>query len=309
MPPARKKLSLTTRWILGILALSVITTFALLLYHSPSNQLQLIFCNVGQGDAAIIQLRHLQLLIDGGPDDRVIGCLDHYLPLGDKTLELVILTHPQADHLNGLIPVFDRYRVQQFATPPVGNTTVGYQELRHQLELHPDTRVINLYAHDQIRLTNQLSALVIWPQASWAAAHLAKVPELDPSQPVLGATTTRNLNDFSQVVHLRYQDFDALFSGDADQNIQDEILAAGLTPSSIEVLKVPHHGSATGLLPEFINQLAPQLAVISVGKNSYGHPSDKILQLLQQKASQVLRTDQQGDIQVITDGHHWWIGD
>jgi competence protein ComEC len=301
-------LTISTRWILGLLLLAIITTFALLTFSPSQDQLQLIFCDVGQGDATIIQYQNTQTLIDGGPNTQVINCLDQHLPLGDKTIELVILTHPQADHLSGLIEIFDYYQVQRFALPPVGNTTASYQALLDQFTTHPQVQLINLYAGDQLQLTPQVQATVLWPDRRWAAAHLAQGSiDLDSSHPVLGATTTSDLNDFSLVLHLQYGDFDVLLTGDADRYIQDDILATSLTPSQIEILKIPHHGSATGLLTEFLTQTSPQLSVISVGKNSYGHPSQDLINQLQQNGSKVLTTDQHGDINILSNSHHWWV--
>ena len=123
---------------------------------------------------------------------------------------------------------------------------------------------------------------------------------------ILGASVG-DLNDYSLVFLLRYGSFDAVFTGDADRRVEDNYTGLALPDNSIEVLKVPHHGSRTGMTQEFIHWLRPKLAVISVGKNSYGHPTREALDLLQSIGSIVKRTDIDGDIEIVSDGRGWNI--
>lgn len=298
-----------TRWLFALLALAIITVTAILVLRPPSDRLQLIFCDVGQGDAAIVQLHQVQMIIDVGPGDQILACLDRHLPLGDRQLEFVTISHPQADHAQGLIAILDHYQVDHIALPPVGNSADFFQTILNQLSHYPQNRITNLYSNDQLKFSSDLHIKILWPDQQWTTANLSTSPHLSSSSPILGVSTTRDLNDFSLVLHLQYQDFDALFTGDAGQDIQEQILSSHLTPSHIEVLKVPHHGSRTGLLTDFLNQLSPDLSIISVGKNSYGHPSYQIIQRLRDSGSRVLRTDQVGDITISSDGHHWWVGE
>ena len=118
---------------------------------------------------------------------------------------------------------------------------------------------------------------------------------------VLGAQTSNNRNDFSLVFHLKYGQFDALLTGDADERVQDEIMAVSAIPE-VEVFKVPHHGSKTGMIDEYLEAANPDLAVACVGKNQWGHPTEEILERLSNRAIEILRTDQDGEVEIVTDG-------
>lgn len=255
----------------------------------PDGKLHVVFCNVGQGDAAYIRTPNNQdMLIDGGPDNKVLSCLGKYMPFYDRTIDLVLLTHPQKDHLQGLISVVERYTVKHFVIGVVGNETEGYRKLVEAIQKKKvPTR--NLYLGDTFSL-GSVKFSVLWPERSWVS-----------DKSVLGLSTDTGLNSFSYFLHLSYGSFDALFTGDGDSRIQPEIMRQANLPD-IEVLKFPHHGSKTGILPEFLDKIHPELAVISVGKNSYGHPSKEAIELLSNRAIRIKRTDEDGNVEVISDG-------
>jgi len=102
---------------------------------------------------------------------------------------------------------------------------------------------------------------------------------------------------------LKFGDFDALLTGDADSRIQEEIISV----PQVEVLKIPHHGSRLALTENFLKKVKPQLAVISVGRNPYGHPAEELLEKLRDLDIKVLRTDKEGEIEIISDGQNWGI--
>lgn len=260
----------------------------------PDGKLHVVFCNVGQGDAAYIRTPNNQdMLIDGGPDNKVLSCLGKYMPFYDRAIDLVLLTHPQKDHLQGLISVVERYTVKHFVIGVVGNETEGYRKLVEAIQKKKvPTR--NLYLGDTFSL-GSVKFSVLWPERSWVS-----------DKSVLGLSTDTGLNSFSYFLHLSYGSFDALFTGDGDSRIQPEIMRQANLPD-IEVLKFPHHGSKTGILPEFLDKIHPELAVISVGKNSYGHPSKEAIELLSNRAIRIKRTDEDGNVEVISDGSTWKI--
>jgi len=105
---------------------------------------------------------------------------------------------------------------------------------------------------------------------------------------------------------LTYGSFDVMLTADVDQGVEDEELATGLLKKT-EVLKVPHHGSKTGMTERWLGIISPQLAIISVGRNNYGHPSSEAMDLLSSKQIRVLRTDVNGDVEVVSDGKRWWV--
>ena len=277
----------------------------------PDGKLHLVFCNVGQGDAAYIRTaNNLDMLIDGGPDDKILSCLGRHMPFYDRTLDVVVLSHPQADHLTGLISVLQRYRVKNFVIGVIGNNDAKvYKQLIDEVN-KKNIPVKHLYTGDNFSL-GALKVSVLWPEKKWVAENLSfslsslsDLGSLSDSR-VLGLATDRDLNDFSSYLHLTYGTFDALFTGDGDSRIQPEILARAAL-AKVDVLKFPHHGSKYGALPEFLDQVKPALAVISVGKNPWGHPTSEALKLLSDKDIKIKRTDKEGDIEIISDGKTWW---
>lgn len=268
-----------------------------------NNNISIVFCNVGQGDGIYIDLpNNIDVVIDGGPDNKILECLGKYMPFWDRNIEIVILSHPQADHLNGLIEVVKRYKVNYFAASPVGNSTEGYTKLVNAIE-KTGTTIQNIYTDDVIKI-GSVNLNVLWPSRKFIADNTNATGNSN----ILGATTSDpDLNDFSVVLELEYGNFEAVFTGDADEDIQDEILNANKDIKSVEVFKIPHHGSRFGLLDEYIDKFEPVFAVISVGKNQWGHPTKELLSRLDSRSIPVLRTDINGNIVVKSNGQQYWI--
>lgn len=242
----------------------------------PDGKLHIIFCDVGQGDGAYIRFPDgRDMVVDGGPNDKILGCLGRSMPFWDRKLDIVLMTHPQKDHMQGLIAIFDRYDVGYFIRSDVSNSTEGYQKLLEESKNVPQKFVV---AGENITI-GDVTLRVLGPQV----------------------TPVNNINEASVVFWLRYGSFDVLFTGDA--TLQSPFDKLSLDP--VEVLKVPHHGSKTGMTSGFLDWLNPRLAVISVGNNTYGHPSPEILQMLADRQVRVLRTDTEGDIEVVSDGKKW----
>lgn len=280
-----------------------------------NNKLVMYFCDVGQGDSTYIRFPNGDdMLVDGGPGNKVLDCLGKAMPFYDRHINVVILTHPQKDHLGGLIPVIERYSVDYYVSSPVGNTSDSYMELKKLIEDKGIT-VKNLYAGSQIQFEEVVFKL-FWPEKNWAITHLSCEDRGDCSYlasntNVLGVSTTSgDLNDFSVMGILEYGSFQAVLTGDGDSRIQDNILNMHLIQddiNDIEVLKVPHHGSKTGMTKEFLNRIKPIMAVIMVGKNSYGHPNQKTLDRLMEVGAELRRTDIDGTIKVESDGNNWKV--
>ncbi len=270
----------------------------------PDNRVRLVFCDVGQGDAVLIIQGLTQILIDGGPDRKVLNCLSNNLPFFDQTLEMVILTHPDNDHLAGLNDVFDKYRVRYFVSGPEGSDSGNYQNLLTKIKsLRKAARgldnfkIINIYAGEKIKV-GEIVFENLWPDREWVAGKLNyESGTMSQGQDyVLGAKTEhKNLNDFSLVFILSYQNRSVLLMGDADSRVQDEIMDLN-TLAQIDILKFPHHGSKTGIREDFLAKIKPKIAVISVGKNSFGHPTQEALGLLEKYGVKIRRTDLEGEI-------------
>lgn len=279
------------------------------LFAVPDGKLHIVFCDVGQGDAMYVRFPDgKDALFDGGPaNGKVLSCLGRHMPFYDRTIELVSLSHAQADHFGGLIEVFKRYNVELFLTSPAGNSDAkSYQELVSLIKTK-DVKVQNVYTGDVLN-DREVKLISLWPERSFITATITDDVS---SNKVLGATTqASDLNDFSLVYHVRHGDFDLITTGDAEADILKKVLtinSVDISTNPIEVLKVPHHGSKRGLNDEIVNKLQPKLAVISVGKNSYGHPSDIALELLKKVGAQIKRTDGDGEVEVVSDGKSWKV--
>lgn len=290
-----------TKYSIGILVL-IASLIWLTVFSSPTQKLQLIFCDVGQGDAILIQKGENQVLIDGGPNRKVLDCLGKNMPFWDRTIEVVALTHPQADHLEGLNFVLERYGVEYFLSGPEGNQSAGYLSLKSKIE-DLKIKLINPYLGEKFRIGG-VELVTLWPKKSWVENSLASdCPvgdcQLASGEAVLGISTGKNLNDFSLVFLLNYAGLKALFPGDADAGIQEEILLNNPSLDQVNLLKVPHHGAKTSLRDDFLERIRPDTAIISVGKNSYGHPSSEIISRLESLGLKVRRTDIEGEVKFV----------
>ncbi len=252
----------------------------------PKNELKLVFCSVGQGDAILMIYRDQQILVDGGPNNRVLDCLGRHLPFWDRELEVVIASHAEADHITGLIEVVKRYRIGRFLIGSQVNDTNEWRALDKTLE-QQKISVKELFAGDAVAL-GPVRLNWLWPAPG--------------NKKVLGVNTS--LNQFSQVIQASFGEFDWLLVGDIDTKIERE-LVAGSQLKDVEVLKVAHHGSKYSSSQTFLKAVRPELAVIEVGKNSFGHPTQETLGRLKQVKAEIKRTDQDGDVVIISDGRSW----
>jgi len=185
----------------------------------------------------------------------------------------------------------------------VGNDTEGYKKL---MDVVKRKNISQKFVTSGERITiDSTSLTILWPSQDQMATARFNLAVNDKN--ILGASIVGELNDYSVVLWLRYGSFDALFPGDADTHVEDRYRGMRLADDKLEVLKVPHHGSKTGMTEAFLDWLKPQLAIISVGKNSYGHPAANILQILRDKDTKILRTDEVGDIEVVSDGETWTV--
>jgi competence protein ComEC len=259
----------------------------------PDGKLHITFCDVGQGDATYIRFPDgRNMLVDGGPDNKVVSCLGENMPFWDRTIDMVVLTHPEKDHFGGLTEVVKRYKINYFLFGGSQNSEKEYQTLLKEITVH-NIQTKEIHSGNTIQ-EGATSFSFVWPNPAYVYKGQTDV---------LGATS--GYNDQSLVFILRYGTFSAFFAGDAGDSVEREYVQI---PSRVAVLKVPHHGSATGMTDEFITQLAPKLAVISVGKkNRYHHPSEKALQLLSSVHAKIIRTDTNGTVTVVSNGKTWEV--
>jgi len=282
-------------------------TLWFIVFTYPDKNLHIIACDVGQGDGFLIYQGTMQIIVDGGPGNKMTKCLDRYLPFWDKNIELVFNTHPQLDHYEGLIDVFKSFKVKTFAANSLNADAPEYQVLKSEVQ-SKGTKVINPVLGTKMTL-GSIKIDILHPSVQFLAENTEKkeVKEGQEAQ-VLGAyTSSLDPNNFSIMFTLDFGSFDALFTGDADEPEEDLVSSEGVL-SDIEYLKVPHHGSKNGLTKDLLDKTTPEIAVISDGKkNRYGHPHKEILEMLNQEGVKILRTDEMGDVEVASDGERWWV--
>lgn len=249
---------------------------------TQKNNLKIIFLDVGQGDAILIQTEdNKNILIDGGPDKGIIYKLDQYIPFYQRQIDLMILTHPDPDHLNGLVEVLKRYRVERVFYNGVEDSDLSYKEFLREIE--------------EKKIKNE----IVWFGKNFEFGN-GKIEVLYPFENLSGKNF-KNDNEASIVFKFIYGKIDILFTGDATQNVEKKLIAKGIDLSA-NVLKVAHHGSKGSSGLEFLERVRPIYSVISVGQNKFGHPSLRVLKNLEKIKTKILRTDQLGDIIFETDG-------
>lgn len=275
-------------YILIGLTLVVITIWMAVLAY-PEKELRLIACEVGQGDAILVVYGSTQILVDGGPDDKILDCLASKMPFWDRKIEVVVLTHPQLDHFGGLREIFERFEVELFLSTDFDPSTQEYRALE------------NIVGGSGVKRVGATSGMVVRSDLM----HLDIVWPLNSR--VLGAKEGKDTNDYSIVIILKLENFDALLAGDIGPAVIDEVIKTGKI-RNVEYIKVPHHGSKNGLTKDLLDVSMPEVAVISVGANNrYGHPHGEILNILEEKNIKIYRTDQLGDVEIVTDGQKWWV--
>ncbi len=285
------------KYFYGVLVL-IIVLFLIALPLYPDQNLHVVFCDVGQGDAILIIKGNNQILVDSGPNTRVLDCLTDHLPFWDRTIEMVIATHLEKDHLGGLPDVIERYNVRQLISHSLVNDTALFWAFRDRV-LEKEIPVYSPQVGDKIQLAG-IVFKVLFPQEKMGN-KLVWQKEADPQ--VLGAYSYPiEPNEASIVLLLSYGNFDLLLPGDISSQIEEVIEV----DREVEILKVAHHGSKYSSSEEFLEGVEPDLAVISVGKNSFGHPTQEVLERLKTQEIETLRTDLAGEIEVVSNGKSWY---
>ena len=251
-------------------------------FSLPDHKLHLKVYDVGQGDAIFIRSAGgFRILVDGGPSNQVVEYLGDDLPFYSKSIDLVILTHPQADHLTGLVEVVKRYNIKTLWISDAKNETRVFSEWKAVLE-EADIDPVIVSQGDKLLLPDG-----------------TEIQVLSPRKEMVG----QDVNAASVVILVSYGDFDALLTGDADRQVQPYTGNEG----HVEVFKVPHHGAEESINQNFVATLSPEVSVISVGaKNKYGHPNQNVIRFLENLGSKVYRTDKNGTTEIVSDGKSWY---
>lgn len=254
-------------------------------FTRPDGLAHIYFLDVGQGDSIFIKTaENHKILIDGGSSANVVNLLDRLMPAWSRAIDLVILTHPHADHAAGLIEVLKRYSAREF----LFNGMVYESETYTTLLQIIDERHLNIVAADTDcdYTFNQAQLDVIYPSVD-------DQPFDDP-------------NDSSIVSNFKYGNFELLLTGDISTKVERELIQGGLLPD-IDILKIAHQGSRTSTSQSLIDVTQPEVGIISVGRNKFGHPHMEVIDRLQQSNVHLYRTDENGTIEVVTDGERYQI--
>jgi competence protein ComEC len=254
----------------------------------PDGRLHVYALDVGQGDALLLRTPqgHV-ILVDGGPDPVLLATrIGEALPFWERDIDLLLVTHDDSDHIGGLAPLLQRYRVARVlraGEPASGEVSLALQDSLAAAGLSPQ----RVGRGTEITLGEcMLSVLHPGPRV----VHNAPAD-----------------NDASMVIRVQQGRFAMLLTGDIGETTEGTLLASDLPLEAI-ALKVSHHGSPSSSTMSFLEAVTPQLAVISVGQdNRYGHPDAAVIQRLHDAGALVLRTDQQGTIEIATDGERVWV--
>ena len=266
-----------------------------LVNEGSADRLKVIFFDIGQGDAALIQTPDgKNILVDGGPDDHILAKLGQYLPFSMRRLDMVILTHPHSDHLNGLIAVLKRYQVGEIYYTGVIHTTGEFFEW---LKLIKEKNIPLKIVKEPQDITLSSSPREIVLQLIYPDSDLTQL-----NVKYTNHKEGKNLNNTSIVFRLVYGNTKFLFTGDIEQEIEEYLIKKGVALSA-QVLKVGHHGSKSSTTELFLNAVSPEDAVISVGANNdYGHPHLRVLKRLERHGIKIFRTDLDGDVKFVSNG-------
>ncbi len=245
-------------------------------------QFEVTFLDVGQGDATLIETPGgTQVLVDGGPNSSVLQVLAKELPLFDRTLDMVVATHPDSDHVGGLSDVLERYTVSQLLATEHEGDSVAATAFYDAAEV--EGAVITMARRGQVwQLDTDTKLEVLFPETE---------------------TSAMETNAASIILKLTHGNNCFLLTGDAPKRIEEYLVLAEGENLECDVLKIGHHGSRTSTSEMFLAEVEPRYAVISYGAdNRYGHPHVEVTDLLFNERVEVFETAKQGSVTFVSDG-------
>lgn len=284
----RAKLILKHVAFAALLGLNAYVWFSL--EYRPAPRLRVSVLDIGQGDSILVQgPTGIQMLVDGGPDRSVLRQLPKEMSFLDRSLDLVVETHPDADHIAGLVDVFDRYRISYFMSPGVESDTSTNAALQEAARNEPGARAFTARRGMRIHLGGRAYADVLYPDHDVSHAET---------------------NEASTVMHVVYGSTSFMLTGDAPSDIEAHLIAMdgndGELPTT--VLKAGHHGSKYSTSDAWLAALHPQTVAISAGANNrYGHPNPETIGRIQNEGAKMLSTIDSGTLHFVSDGTSVWL--
>jgi beta-lactamase superfamily II metal-dependent hydrolase len=246
--------------------------------QTPSRSLAVHFVNVGQGAAQVIITPNQKVMvIDAGNNDDETKMVEYLTKLGVEKIDILIGTHPDADHIGGLDAVIENFEIGSIYMPNVSKNTQTFEHVLMAIQ-NKGLKVSTAKSGLDLKLDTRVNVKMIAPISS-----------------------SEDHNEMSAVVRLEYGKHSFLLTGDAGKSTETELIQSGATLEST-VLLVGHHGSDYSTSVEFLQKVKPQFAVIQVGENNYGHPSANVLKHLDDRKSEIFRNDRDGTVIFSTDG-------
>ncbi len=286
-----KKIKLS---ILGILAVFSFLVWSAYFSISSGNNLKVTFFDVGQGDSALIETPNQgKIIIDGGPDNSVLAKIGRYFSFYDRAVDILIITHPDSDHLAGAVEIAKNYDVGLIIINGKDCATALCGEFE-KIVKQKNIKIVSAAKGQEIDLGQGAKIDILMPE-------IAQADKRNESASAK-ATADKSDNNSSIISLLSFGKDSFLFTGDAED--KEEIALINAWPNlTAEVLKVGHHGSKNSTNQLFLDKIKPKFSVISVGaKNTYGHPTIEVLDKLKKIGSEIFRTDLESDIKFISDG-------
>lgn len=273
--------------LIAVLALANAAVFVLA-FKSPARELRVSFLDVGQGDSILIESPSgIDLLVDAGKDRSAVRMLPRVLGPLDRTIDMVVATHPDADHIGGFPAVLAHYRIE---TVLLSGRAADTSQATHLDAAVWDEGARVFFAREGMRL------------------HLGAGVYADVLHPEANVAALRDTNDASVTLRLVYGDTAFLLTGDAPAWVEERLVREYGTELKSDVLKAGHHGSRTSTSEHFLAATDPETVVISAGKDSsYGHPHPEVLEHIQESGAQVLSTIERGTITFVSDGKGIWV--
>lgn len=252
-----------------------------------SEYLTVSFLDVGQGDAIHVKTPDgYELLIDGGPSSGVLRELSLSRSFFDRTIDVVIATHPDKDHIAGLIDVLDRYKVGWIIQTNTKNETPVSRAFSEAVN-NEDATVVAAWTGQVFKLGASTTVKILSPE---------------------GDTTDWNSNTSSIIVQVVYGDTEFMLTGDAPQSIEEYLAGKYGNVLESEVLKLGHHGSKTSSAESFLDFVDPKFAVVSAGSdNRYGHPNQEVIERVEDRKVSILSTAEIGTVVFQSNGEEVWL--
>lgn len=251
-----------------------------IIYELETGKMIVYYIDAGQGDSILIQVNRKNLLIDSGPKSDKKKIFAYLSKINIDKLDYIIATHPHEDHIGNMSKVIDNYNVLNFYAPKIQTTTKTFEQMIDSLKNKNLKINVIKKGTDSINLGENTKVTVFSPTKDYY----------------------EDLNNYSPIIKIQYGKTSFLFTGDAQKDVEKEIIVSD-EDISADVLKVGHHGSSTSTTKEFLNKVHPSIGVISVGSdNSYNHPNSDTVKRLKDGKVTIYRTDKDGTVVLCSDG-------